>query len=62
MYIFDQGGVLFAGTLKFLPLFLLVIPGMAARVLYKSVQFRIAQHSSTMTIVHGRQYYLKIMT
>ena len=31
-----KGGVLLAGTLKFLPLFLLVIPGMAARVLYKN--------------------------
>ena len=31
-----KGGVLFAGTLKFLPLFLLVLPGMAARVLYKN--------------------------
>jgi len=30
-----QGGVLLAGILKFLPLFLLVIPGMAARVLYR---------------------------
>merc|ERR1719193_1859598 len=31
-----KGGVLLAGTLKFLPLFLLVLPGMAARVLYKN--------------------------
>jgi len=31
-----KGGVLLAGTLKFLPLFLLVIPGMAARVLYRN--------------------------
>jgi uncharacterized sodium:solute symporter family permease YidK len=29
-----KGGVLLAGTLKLLPLFLLVFPGMAARVLY----------------------------
>ena len=31
-----KGGCLLAGTLKFLPLFLLVIPGMAARVLFKN--------------------------
>ncbi|XP_023334925.1 sodium/glucose cotransporter 4 isoform X2 [Eurytemora carolleeae] len=31
-----KGGVLLAGILKFLPLFLLVIPGMAARVLYRN--------------------------
>eukprot|EP00092_Neocalanus_flemingeri_P006236 GFUD01006710.1.p1 GENE.GFUD01006710.1~~GFUD01006710.1.p1 ORF type:complete len:708 (+),score=187.08 GFUD01006710.1:236-2125(+) len=31
-----KGGVLLAGTLKFLPLFLLVLPGMAARVLYRN--------------------------
>ena len=29
-----KGGVLLAGALKFLPLYLLVFPGMAARVLY----------------------------
>ena len=29
-----KGGVLLAGALKFLPLYLLVLPGMAARVLY----------------------------
>jgi len=31
-----KAGVLLAGTLKFLPLFLLVLPGMAARVLYRN--------------------------
>merc|ERR1719446_768906 len=31
-----KAGCLLAGTLKFLPLFLLVLPGMAARVLYKN--------------------------
>ena len=31
-----KGGVLLAAALKFLPLFLLVLPGMAARVLYRN--------------------------
>ena len=31
----DKGGTLFAGYIKILPLFMMVMPGMVSRVLYK---------------------------
>lgn len=42
MVIVPQGGTLLAGALKILPMFLLVFPGMAARILFKNQASRLS--------------------